>query len=86
MEQEEGSGFSPIFGAHNSVLGQGKRAQRRSKKLHKLRKNGAQNRDQTLGQIQPISVQAQGNFLTLISFISMLKFEANLSELMLSHV
>ena len=83
MEQEGGSSFGPNFWCHNSVLEQegAKEGVHKAgaKNLHKTVEIGVKIRDQTLGQNQPISVHFQGNFLTLISFIFMLKFEANLS-------
>ena len=85
-EQQVGSSFGQIAGAHSSVLVQGGSAQSWSKNLHKLRIFGDKIRDQTLGQNQPFQSKVQGKFLTLIPFIFMLKFEANLSVLMSYYV
>jgi len=63
VEQEGGSGFSPIFGAHNSVLVQGRRAQRESKNLHNLRKFGAQIRTKPLTKTQPFQSKLKVTFL-----------------------
>ena len=85
MEQEEGSSFGPIFGATTQFWSK-KEPRKVCTNQLKFRILGTKIRDQTLGQNQPIQSKTQGNILTFIFFISMLKFEANLSVLMLSHV
>ena len=81
-----GSGFGSISGAYSSVLVQGGSAQAGAKNLHKTVEFGVQTVSQNSRPNQPISVHFQGNFLTLISLIFMLKFEANLSVFMQSYV